>query len=441
MKWIFIAGLLVLIPVLTGILRAHPRYRLHAAFAIGLLPFITVPYLYVAPISWAMWQGPVKGVEVSVLDALALAVLFSTPPVRTPMALKLSCGIIALALIISTSVAYQAFPAVFEAWQLLRMIIVFLAVSRLCASAPEAPIALLSGAGLGLTYEAVLAVHQYLGGDARPGGNLGHSNFLGLATEFVVFPTLAMLMGGKRFWRRAIVVVAGFSIAVVGGSRATLGLFGIGLVLTIFVSLGYHRTPRKFAFAALAGFALLVAAPLILWGADRRSEADKISSDRDRAAMIAAASMIIAEHPLGVGGDQYVLVANTGGYSARAGVPWDYGDRSAPVHNFYYFITAELGFVGLIGFLALLVSLLGIAVRALRRPIKNEISELIPGLAAMLVIAAVHISFEWVFMQFILQYLFAMSAGVLVAVAARSKALSRSPRSQSMNLQAVAQAG
>ncbi|HJP69787.1 MAG TPA: O-antigen ligase family protein [Sphingomicrobium sp.] len=441
MKWIFIAGLLVLIPAMVGMLRAHPQYRLYAAFLIGLLPFIIVPYLTVAPISWAMWPGPVKGVEVSLLDAVALAVLFSTPAFRTPLALKVSCGIITLALFISTSTGYQTVPALFYAWQLLRMVVVFLAVSRLCASVPEAPIALLAGAGLGLTYEAGLAVYQYLGGNPRPGGNLGHSNFLGLASDFVVFPTLALLMGGKRFWWPAIVVFAGLTIAVVGGSRATLGLFGIGSVLTVILSLRHHRTSKKFGFAGLAAFAMLVAAPVIIWGADRRSESEKISSDLDRAAMTAAASMMIGEHPLGVGADQYVIVANSGGYSDRANVPWDAGDRSAPVHNFYYLITAELGFVGLIGFLTILASLLGNAFRALGRPIKERTSELIPGLAAMLVVVIVHISFEWVFMQFVLQYLFAISAGVLIPVAARSNALSKVSRSRPISHQAVAQAG
>ena len=64
--------------------------------------------------------------------------------------------------------------------------------------------------------------------------------------------------------------------------------------------------------------------------------------------MIRAAKMIIADHPLGVGPNQYLLVANIGGYSSRAGVAWNAANRSAPVHNSYYFITAELGFVGLI---------------------------------------------------------------------------------------------
>lgn len=441
MKWIFIAGLLVLIPVLTAVLRSHPKYARHAAFVIGALPFFLLPHLYVAPVSWAAWPGPVKGIEVSALDAVALAVLFSTPRFHIPTSLKLSCGLIVLALVMSTTAGFQTFPALFYAWQLLRVVIVFLAVTRLCASVSDAPIALLAGAGLGLTFEAFLAAHQYLGGDPRPGGNFGHSNFLGLASDFVVFPTLALLMGGKRFLWPAIVVVSGLAIAILGGSRATLGLFAIGSLITIILSLKHRRTPKKYAFAGTAALAMLIAAPAVIWVADRRSETDKVSSDQDRVLMKSAAAMMISDHPLGVGADQYVIVANTGGYSARAGVPWDPSDRSAPVHDFYYLVTAELGFVGLFGLLAILASLVVIAFRALGRFTQDQASELIPGFAAMMIVVLVHISYEWVFMHFALQYLFAISSGALIAMAGRSKALSKLPRRSAMNRRAVPQAG
>ncbi len=426
MKWIFIAGLLVFVPVLTSILRGQPAYRRYAAFLIGALPFFIVPYLYVAPISWAGWPGPVKGIEVSLLDGVALAVVLSTPKVTIPISLKLSFGIILLALIVSTLAGYQTLPAVFYGWQLARTVLLFLAVSRLCATVPRAPTALISGLGVGLIYEAFLATYQYIGGDARPGGNLGHSNFLGLASDFVVFPTLALLLGGRRFVLAAAVVGAGLVISVVGGSRATLGLFALGSFLTIILSLRHRRSSRKFAFAGAAALMLLIAAPALLWAANRRSEAEKISSDLDRSAMKLAATMIITDHPLGVGANQYVIVANTGGYSARAGVPWNESDRAAPVHDAYYLVTAEFGFLGLVGLLAILGSLIALGFRLLGKATRDDSSELVPGLLAAMLIIAIHISYEWVFMHFILHYMLGISAGLLVAQAARLKTSAKS---------------
>jgi hypothetical protein len=440
-KWIFIAALLVLIPALTGVLRGNPRYRPHVAFLMGALPLFVVPYLYVAPISWAGWAGPVKGIEVSLLDAVALAVVLSTPRVPIPLSLKLSFGIIVLAIGISTSVGYQTMPALFYAWQLLRAVLLFTAVARLCAADRRAPLALMAGLGVALVCESIYAAFQFHGGDFRPGGNLGHSNFLGLASDFVVFPALALLLGGRRIVGPVLIVAAGFLIAVVGGSRATLGLFAIGSLLTIVLSLFQGRTSKKMAFAGAAALMMLVSAPLVIWAAERRTEVDKLSSDEDRASMKLAATMMVTDHPLGVGADQYVLVANMAGYSARAGVPWNESDRAAPVHDTYYLVTAELGFLGLVGLLSLFGSLIVFGWKALGRATGDDSSELIPGLLGAMIIVAVHISYEWVFMHFVLHYMLAIAAGLLVALVMRSKVAGKARRPAQAKVPVLSTAG
>ena len=46
-----------------GHLRRTPSHLRWAAFAMGLIPFITGSFhLYVAPISWAGWAGWPKGI-------------------------------------------------------------------------------------------------------------------------------------------------------------------------------------------------------------------------------------------------------------------------------------------------------------------------------------------------------------------------------------------
>ena len=129
-------------------------------------------------------------------------------------------------------------------------------------------------------------------------------------------------------------------------------------MLTIFLSIRHHRTPRKMAFGAACGFLLIAAIPAMMWASNRRSEAEKVSSDQERTAMKLAAWMMAMDHPLGVGANQYVVVANLGGYSQRAGVAWNPQNRLAPVHDSYYLVMAEMGIVGLIGFLATLASLI-----------------------------------------------------------------------------------
>ena len=144
--------------------------------------------------------------------------------------------------------------------------------------------------------------------------------------------------------------------------------------------------------------------------------------------MTSAARMIIVDHPLGVGPNQYLMVANLGGYSERAGVAWNYANRSAPVHNSYLLVWAELGIVGLIGLLTILISTVALGWKAMRRLAWEERSELMIGLLAAVIVASAHIAFEWLFITNYVHYLLAMSMGALVGITAtlRERSGSRS---------------
>jgi hypothetical protein len=427
MKWVFLLAVLGLAPVLAGLLRSQPRYLVHTCFVLGLSMFVLAPRLWTAPIAWPAWPGPVKGTEVSFVDAISVALIFSTRGVRIPVSLKITFSLFFLAVVVSTFAAYQPMAAIFYAWQLLRTAVLFVAIARVCVTEPRAPAALLTGLGFGLMYECVLVLWQYHRGAGRPAGNLDSSNFLGLAADFAVFTTLSLMLGSRRLLWPAGTVLAGFVIAALGGSRASLGLFGIGLVLTALLSIRHKPSSRKYAFVGALALLLVASAPVMLWAASRRSATDRASSDAERSAMKSAARMIIADHPFGVGANQYVVVANTGGYSARAGVAWNEDNRAAPVHDTYYLITAEMGFLGLIGLVSILTSFIALGLSCFRKHIPDERGELVPGLLATMVMVAIHINFEFVFMDFILHYLFAITAGLLVAVAAQATSPVRTP--------------
>jgi hypothetical protein len=422
-KWIFLFSLILAAPGLAFILRSSPRYIVPACFLFGASYFIIGPKLWAAPVAWPLWPGLARGIEVSYIDAISVALIASTKSIKIPSRLKLAFGIYCLAILISTIAAYQAIPAIFYWWQLFRTVLLFVAIARVCATVEGAPIALISGLGVGMIIEAFFVAFQYATGNPRPGGHLGHPNFIGLSLDFVVFPAIAILIGSRRTLLPGAVAAAGLAIAVLGGSRATMGLIGIGAILTVLFSI-YHRTsPRKNMFAGLLALIILAAAPAMLWAANRRSEAVLASSDYERSAMKEAARMMIADHPLGVGPNQYVLIANTGGYSQRAGVAWNEGNRAAAVHSTYYLVTAEMSFLGLLGFVSILLTLILLGFKTLRSRLPDQTDELAPGLLATMIVVTAHISYEFVFMDFILQYLFAIAAGMLVALAVRARAV------------------
>jgi O-antigen ligase len=137
--------------------------------------------------------------------------------------------------------------------------------------------------------------------------------------------------------------------------------------------------------------------------------------------MMQAASMVISDYPLGVGANRYVVVANLGGYSARANLPWNQANRAAPVHNTYYLVTAEMGWLGLIAFMALLAAAIVTSIRVLRRSTPRFESEYVAGIATSFVMVAAHAYVEWVTMNSVIHVLFAINLGVVVAAYAAMK--------------------
>jgi hypothetical protein len=420
-KWVFLLALLIGTPVLAGLLRSKPRYLVPTCFVLGVSMFLVAPDLWSALIPWPVWPGPVKGMEVSFVDAISLTLIASTRSVRIPLSIKLSFLIYCFAIVVSTFAAFQPEPAMFYAWQLFRSVLLLVAIARVCRTEPKAAIALVSGLGLGLICEGVIVGWQYVHGNPRPGGTLGHSNIMGLALEFGAYPMLALLLTGRRLLFPGAALLCALVISVLGGSRATMGLFALGVLLTLVLSIRRKGSSRKYAFAGALTLLLLVSAPVMIWAVNKRSDEALESSDAERTAMKAAARMIIADHPLGVGANQYVVIANTEGYSARAGVVWNEDSRLAPVHDTYYLITAEMGFLGLAGILAILASFIILGFRLLRCQLPDEMAELVPGLIGTMIMVTIHINFEFAFMEFVLHYLFAIAGGILVGIAARTR--------------------
>lgn len=423
MKWVFLLAVVMLAPAVFGWIQSDRRNLVRVCFLFGASILLVGPTLWSAPVAWPTWPAPVKGTEISFIDSVALALFFSAPKVRIPSSIKISYLLLCLALLISTCVAYNHIAALFYVWEFLRTTLLFLAMARVCASEPRAAIAFIGGLCVGMMGEGVWVVLQYLQHAERPGGSFGHSNTMGIAADFAIFPALALVLGIRRALLPSAAVVSGLVCAVLGGSRASMGLFAAGIFLTIVLSIMQKSSSRKYAIFGAMTLLVMIAAPAMIWSVKQRTAESTVSSDKDRAAMKDAASMMIADHPLGVGANQYVIIANTGGYSQRAGVPWNEDNLRAPVHDTYYLVTAELGFFGLAGMLAMFGSFIVLGFKLLRRQLPDDYSVLVPGLLATTIIVAVQISYEFTFMQFVLHDLFAINAGMLVALLARNSAL------------------
>jgi hypothetical protein len=98
----------------------------------------------------------------------------------------------------------------------------------------------------------------------------------------------------------------------------------------------------------------------------------------ERAALKTMASMMLSDYPLGIGANNFVIVAIVDGYSERAGVISN--SRSAHVHHVFWLVAAETGYLGLATFVLLLLRPMIVSFRCGWRYRKDVRGDLLLGL-------------------------------------------------------------
>jgi O-antigen ligase len=154
---------------------------------------------------------------------------------------------------------------------------------------------------------------------------------------------------------------------------------------------------------------------LALASLDRRFAADPLLDYDERAQFVSAAAMMLANRPMGIGANNFAVVNNTQGYAERVEIYWK--SRSNLVHNIYWLTLAEMGYLGLVALLLLLLRPLTVAFRCGWRNRGDPRGDLMIGFATSLLIIYIHSYFEWVFFTTHVQYIFAMTAGMIAGLA------------------------
>ena len=422
MRFIYLFAFILFVPAVGMMMRGNPALRPKVWFALGVAVWLTTPYhlLFSMWPGWNMWPGYVKGLEFTLADAIAWAMLLSGANRKEPVPFKLTFAFYFVMVVSSIAVSSIPAAATLYVWQLVRMALIAVAISRSCAD-PRAPKALMAGLVVGLFYNSLFGLSDYFKGSIQSGGMMGHQNLLGLMSHFVALPALALVLGGSREKWLWLGPLGGLIIVVVGGSRATTGL-ALGAYALLFVLSSMQGwNSRKAMVSALALLGLIVAAPLAASTLSKRFAVTEKSDYDERAAFEKAASMMIADHPFGVGANQYTLVANVGGYSQRAGVVWNQGSRSANVHNIYYLYAAETGWLGSLAFIMLLANAGLVAFKYSWKRRNDWRAQMLLGLAVAIATAAVHSMFEWIMTTYTAQILLAIDLGLIAGLSTQIK--------------------
>ncbi|WP_159755687.1 O-antigen ligase family protein [Sphingomonas sp. 8AM] len=412
-----LALLLGLCPLFVQYAR-QPRYRPIFGFAFGALPFLlSYLHLYIAPVSFPYWPGHTKGIEVSLIDSLAVAILIATPR-RLKSAPYLWAFVSYIVLTtLTVTWAIDKLAALGYAVQLMRMLLVYLAALRL-STTPRIVPAVVAGGVAALLLQLFFSVQQHFAGVLQAVGTFGAQNLLGLMTNLVALPALVILLSGGRGWYAKAGPVVALLIDLFTASRATIGFGAIGMGGVLMVSSLWRWTPRKRTMTALAAVAVLCATPFALRMIGERTSHNNVeSSDSERQAFKRAAWAMIGDHPAGIGANSYVVVSNVDGYSARAGVVASQGSRSTNVHNSYLLVMAETGVVSIVFVVMMIGGGLFTMLRTAFRHRSDRRGDVLIGLGMTLLTAGLHLNYEWAFVIFPVQYVMFLYLGLGIGIA------------------------
>jgi hypothetical protein len=433
MRILAIILVLAAFPAFIALLQSKAR-RKWAFVALGAMPMLYAPLnLDGSFISWPIWLGHARGLTLTIVDPLALAICLRfarvnpRPPLLWAFAIYVACLVPGL-----FTGAFT--PALFFFFQALRITLFFYAVYLAVLSGYAMRVA--DGLAIAAIASGAVSVYHGLSGALQAQGILGHQNLSGLATNLCVPLLLALGLTTKR--RLFLIAVAAAAMgAIAGGSRGTIIFLGVSLTGTIAAVVMLKPNGRTLAISGLAALALAVAAPFAIQKLNERNAG--FEKDPERIAFEQTSKLMIADHPWGVGLNQYVSVANLGGYFDKAGVRWGFEARSTNVHNVFLLIRAEAGPVGLAGFLVWLLSPIFTAAAALFRR-QMPLRELSVASGCAIAATAVHSQYEWVLVTATPQYLVALMGGVIAALATNAvpvRGVRPAPRSAETKFEAT----
>ena len=434
--------ILLTIPVFITLLRGHEHRRLWAFSAIAASPFCSglpvLGYLY----GWPTWSGTTLGIAVALADVLAIALISTRRRVslKTPFWVLFAFYGFTLFLSIFTSSLWIG--TIFTWWQFARMLLLFSAITGE-AHRTNVQKHIVIGFAIGFAYQAGNVILQKIAGDVQASGTFASQNILGLAIELALPVVVGYMIAGYRHPLLNLGVIAALICIAGSGSRATTALCAMAIFLLLTLSMIRRLTPQKIRIATFALAGLAVASPFAIATLNSRFEGGTFFTEEiTRTALETTAKTMASEYPIGVGANQFVIVANQGGYNERAGLSWRMEDRSKPVHNAYLLARAETGWLGEITFIAMLAVPMLFAFRLAFGNRKSRSGEVALGCGVGLMINMLHNHYEYAVHTGVVLSLVFINFGIIAALWRVEKGRKRKPlRRPSTRREAMADDG
>ncbi|HEY6167776.1 MAG TPA: O-antigen ligase family protein [Verrucomicrobiae bacterium] len=326
------------------------------------------------------YRGTTRGFEITVIDILAVGVLFSSLLLPRPGQARwfwpASLGLMGLYLVyasFSVAISEPKLYGLFELSKILRGMLVFVAAAVFVRSERELKLLVLA-LGCAICFEAALALKQrYLNGVYRVTGSLDHPNslsmFLCMSAPVLVAAATSNFPRWVRYFSFLCITAATVSVLLTV-SRAGIPIFGLVVLGATAACASWRITFKKVLATMLIGVA---ASALVYksWSTikARFGEATLREEYLDenvegRGMYLRLAWAIVSERPLGVGLNNWSYWVSKS-YGARLDLKYeDYDDieaspsklalpsihYAAPAHSLGALTVGELGWPGLVLF-------------------------------------------------------------------------------------------
>jgi hypothetical protein len=449
----FIGLLLLFVGTLvtTGILLFAPKFRPAAFFL--MVGGAAITGMFDLNIYSAYWyRGTSRGFEVTLLDILALGLLFSSMisprPGQPRFYWPASLGPMILFLVYCLGTTLLATPSIFglyEISKLVRGIVFFMAAALFVRSERDLGFMVVALA-LAVCGEGLIAARErLLIGIYRPGGTFFHPNSLSMYLCLVTPVLVAAGSSTLHPWIRRLcwlaVVVAGGTM-VLTLSRAGLPIFVVVAGAAFLWCASWRPTPGSVVVGALAtifvGAVVLQSLPLIKerFGQATLQEEYFDGTGETRGYYFRQAEVILDEKPLfGVGLNNWSYWVSRE-YGKAVGMRYENYDDivyapptdvlpmfrfAAPAHNLGVLTAAEIGWIGLALLLVLWARWLMIGAGFLfsRRP--EALHRIGIGVCFGVLGVFLHSFTEWTFRQTQIFLAFHLLAGAMASLHALKK--------------------
>lgn len=420
MKWIvFVLAALATYPIGALWLRDRPHVQRWLVSALGFLPFVDLDPVTINFISHETYRGASRGFEVTLVDLIALTLAFALPRSKFVMPYRFVRWLYFAAAALTIFWAQVPLYAAFSTWKILRAYFLMGVIVRACEQ--EHGPWLLRGMAAGVVYAFGIALKQrYLEGYYRVQGPFPHPNTLGMAVNFVMPVAFSLLLAGQGGWLAVACCLAAAAAVIMTLSRGALAMTVGAVGMSMAGSLIRGVTRRKVWVTLSAG---LLGAALLAYSADsiiERIENAPKGSEEAREQFNRAASMMLDDHPLGVGINNFSFTMDKRGYADEIGL--HDMDRGAIAHHIYWLTLAEMGYFGLFAYLLTLLMPWWTAAKTAWRARGDIRGDVAVGLVAGLTVTYVQGIAEWVARQTPMMYLFWMAAGWIAVLARQTGA-------------------